>query len=251
MTDYDDLLKDAVDILVGPTIEKIKNWDENEHPIPSDKHSEILKAREVAEFEVKLNVGYSKECLFSVGKLSGSDEEFKSDLEEMAPPGTFHHDGAALPSEQRQDFQELRAKIRTLQTCFRRMNWASKERLAKASSPEMWDELDNRLNLAISKIEAAIEDTPNPRGGAVPNEYPRDHVNECFSTFDAFRPGEASSDEGSNFHTYVYIIHGLATGEREGDYVRDTKRRLSFERPIKAVLRFQRERKGPDFTHEE
>ena len=198
-----------------------------------------------------MNVGYSKERLFSVGKLGGSDEGFKSDLEEIAPPGTFHHDRAALPSEQRQEFRELQAKIRALQTCFRRMNWASQERLAEASPPEMWDELDNRLNRAISKIEAAIENVPNPSGGPVPNEYPRDHVDECLSTFSGYRPGEASSDEGSDFRKYVYIIHELAAGEREGDYVGDTKRRLNFERAIKEVLRLERERKGPDFTHEE
>ena len=230
----------AVDILVGPIIENIKNRDEKGCSPSSDKHSEIAKEEESARFHIELNVGHSMELLFSLGLLGGSDEKFKRDLKETAPAGTFHHDRAAFPSVQRQEFRELLVKISALRTCYRRLNWATKNRLTKVSPKGMWDQLGSRLDRADSKVEVAIDDTPNLSGGPVPNEYKWVHVCYCLSMFDAFRPGEASSGERSDFRSYVATIHELATGEREGKCIGNSKRPLSFEGTVKEVLGLER-----------
>ncbi len=248
MTNDEILLKDAVGILAGPTIANIKSRGENGHTSSSDIHSAVLKAEEETEEEIQLDINLYKENLFGIGKLDVSDEEFKSELEEMAPRGTFQRYRVALPSEQRKEFKDLKKDIGDLQKRIKLLTWATKERLVTVSPAGMWDELDNHLNRAVSKVEAAIEDVPNPSGGPAAKVFPQLLVYLCLGTFELYRPKEASSDEGSAFREYVSIIHELATGEREGEYVGGSKRHLSFEKPVKEVLKYHRQGKRPNFA---
>ena len=122
---------------------------------------------------------------------------------------TFPREKAAFPGVQREELKELSARIRAVHSCYRRLNWATVEKLEKASPPKVWADLDRHLDDAASEVEVAIGYTPNPRGGPVASQYPRLLVNICLSTFDSFRPGEASSDEGNDFRKYVVYIHEL------------------------------------------
>ena len=236
MSEYDELLELAVEALGGPVLENIKRRCEKERLTPAEINKKIKAERDHIEWEVTTNIGSIWELRLNFGLSNTSTREFREEMEVLADPRSFPPDKAALPSVQRDELRDLSARIRAVQSCYRRLNWATMEKLEKVSSPKVWDDLDRRLDEAASEVEVATGYTPNPRGGPVASQYPWLLVNICHWTFDSLRPDKASSDEGNDFRKYVAYIHELATGEREGDYVGDVKRRLSFERAIKEEL---------------
>lgn len=236
MSEHDELFELAVEALGGPVLENIKRQCEKERLTPADKNKKIKAERDLIEWCVKTEIGSIWELRLNFGLPNTGDFQFKKEMEEWLSPETFPREKAAFPSVQREELKELSARIRAVRSCSRRLNWATVQKLEKVSPPKVWADLDRRLDDAISDVEVAIGYTPNLRGGPMASQYPRLLVNICLSTFDFLRPGEASSDEGNDFRKYVVYIHELATGEREGDYVGDNRRRLSFERAIKEEL---------------
>lgn len=96
-------------------------------------------------------------------------------------------------------------------------------------SPADYDRLLNRLGRVreIATNAQQASHLQKPDDGCPPKLAERELVNRCYSIFECYRHGEATTYDRGDFRSFTECVYALATGGKEGN----------LERQIKYVLR--------------